>query len=443
MSTLNKSNFNILSLNVLPDNSDSLNSITINNSIKIPKSSNNTNNVLDNSNAGILIKDINSNGSGNFYSLKVNSLPTDNPNLFFNGNVVIDSTNLLSELENELVNNNRVLDTSNIIVHGGYINFFNGTNPNSNQGGDGVGLRYNNANNTVQFKNFDTNWIDMVDVSKINQFSELTDVDVNTNPLLNDQYITYNSTLNKYVNSNLAIINDINPHLGGNLMIGSNILQYSSTSSRIVYNTAGTLENIIDNNLLVLNNNTMTTGISNYIEINNADMDYKPSIKAKSTSNIDPNVSLDIVTTGAGNIYLSAQQGNIYADTDSLVISGFVQSSIYRTSSTIGGYNPDTITNVPLSNDIILFDFINSSTSGTYWSNIGVGIDGQKLNLIYNNKGSNIISVLADFGSNGVITEAGFGTGLEFSATGQSSALVYLGNGIDAWQVLNHNSTAF
>lgn len=443
MSTLNKSNFNILSLNVLADNSDSLNSITINNSIKIPKSSNNTNNVLDNSNAGILIKDINSNGSGDFYSLKVNSLPTDNPNLFFNGNVVIDSTNLLSELENELVNNNRVLDTSNIIVHGGYINFFNGTNPNSNQGGDGVGLRYDNANNIVQFKNFDTTWIDMVDVSKVNQFSELTDVDVDTNPLLNNQYITYNSTSNLFVNSNLAIINDINPQLGGNLLIGSNILQYSSTSSRIVYNTAGTLENIINNNLLVLKNNTIQSERVNYLEINNADIYSDIEINAKSYNDTDLNVGIIMATTGTGNIQLNAQQGNVYVNSDSLVISGFVKSSIYRTSSIIGGYNPDTITNVPLSNDIILFDFINSSSSGTYWSNIGVGVDGQKLNLIYNNNGASIISVLADFGTNGIITEAGFGTGLEFTATGQSSALVYLGNGIDAWQVLNNNSIVF
>ena len=420
MSTLNKSNFNILSLNVLPDTADSLNSITINNSIKIPKSSNNTNNTIDNSNAGILIKDINSNGSGDFYSLKVNSLPTDNPNLFFNGNVVIDSTNLLSELENELVNNNRVLDTSNIIVHGGYINFFNGTNPNSNQGGDGVGLRYDNANNTVQFKNFDTNWIDLVDITKHDQFSELVDVDVHTNPLLNNQYITYNSTSELYVNSNLAIINDTHPQLGGNLMIGSNILQYSSTSSRIVYNSAGTFEDIIDNNLLVLKNNSIQTDIVNYLEINNADFNDDIEINARSYNDTDSNVGIIMATTGTGDIQLNAQQGNIYTNSDSLIISGYIKNNIYRTSSAIGGYNPDTTTNVPLSSDTILFDFIDASTSGTYWANVGVGLDGQKLNLVYNNKGSNIISVLADFGSNGVITGTGYSNGLVFASSGQS-----------------------
>ena len=375
-------------------------------------------------------------------------------NNYYRSNLPVDYTDYIgiiqifdisynSNTNTTIVNNNRVLDTSNIIVHGGYINFFNGTNPNSNQGGDGVGLRYNNDNNTVQFKNFDTNWIDMVDVSIVNQFSELTDVDVDTNPLLNNQYITYNSTLNKYVNSNLAIINDINPQLGGNLLIGSNILQYSSTSSRIVYNTAGTLENIIDNNLLVLKNNSTLSGFVNYLEINNADINSDIEINARSNANIDSNVGIIIATTGTGDIQLNAQQGNVYVNSDSLVISGFVKSSIYRTSSPIGGYTPNTITNVPLDNDIILFDFINSSTSGTYWSNIGIGVDGQKLNLIYNNNGSSIISVLANFGTNGIITEAGFGTGLEFTATGQSSALVYLGNGIDAWQVLNYNSIVF
>jgi len=435
MSSINKKNFNISNINGLTNTNDSLTSVNINNSIKIPKSAVNTNNTNDNSNAGILIKDTNSIGTGKFYNIKVNSSETANPSLYFNSNLVIDSTNLLSELENILVN--YPLETSNIIVEGGYINFYNGTITNKNQGSNGVGLRYS-SNNTVQFKNYNSNWVDLLDSTKLNLFSELVDVNVKSNPLLNNQYITYNSASNLFVNSNLAIINDINPVLGGNLKIGSNLLQFGNSSSRLVYNSEGTIQNIKDNNLIVLKNNTTYTGVSNYIEINNANADYKPSIKAKSTSNIDPNVSLEIETTGAGNIYLSAQQGNIYADTDSLIVSGFVTNSIYRTSTKVGGYSPNESWNIPLSNDTILFDFINSSQSGTYYANVGAGINqGQKLNLIYNNIGSNVISVLANFGNNGIITGTGYSNGLVFSSTGQSSSLVYLGGGINAWQILN------
>jgi hypothetical protein len=441
MTTANKQNLNITNINGLTNANDLLTSVNLNNSIKIPKSSQNTNTISDNSNAGILIKDVNSLNTGNFYRLNVDSSATTIPSLYFNSNVVIDSNNLLSELESILVN--YPLETSNIIVEGGYINFYNGTITNTNQGPTGVGLRYS-SNNTVQFKNYDTDWIDLVDITTHDQFSELVDVDVHTSPLINNQYITYNATSNLFVNSNLAIVNDINPVLGGNLKIGSNLLQFGNTSSRLVYNSSGTFENIIDNNLLVLKNNTIGTGISNYLEINNADSGSNPSIIAKSESNIDTDIGLDINTTGTGNINLNAQQGNIYTNSDSLVVSGFITNSIYRSSTKVGGYHPNTSWTIPLSSDTFLFDFVNSSQTGTYWANVGAGIyDGQKMNIVFNNTGSNTISVLTNFGSNGVITGTGYATGLQFTNIGQSSSLVYLGSGINAWQILNTGSGVF
>ena len=439
---LNNQNLNVTNIYGLKD-SATLQTLNINNSIKIPISAISTNLLSDNINAGILIKDINSLGTGNFYNLNVNSLHTPLASLYFNNNLIIDSTNLLSEIENILVN--YTLETSNIIVEGGYINFYNGSIPNTNQGSNGVGIRYS-SNNTVQFKNYDTGWLDLIDITNHDQFKELIDVDVQSNSLLNNQYITYNSSSNLFVNSNLAIVNDIHPVLGGNLKIGSNLLQFGNNTSRLVFNSAGTIENIIDNNLITLKNNTLNTGISNYLEINNAQALHDPSIIAKSTSNNDLDVGISISTTGAGNINLNANQGNIYANTDSLVVSGFLTSSIYRTSSKPGGYIPNTSWNIPLSSDTILFDFVNDSPSGTYWANVGVGVgvsDGQKMNIIYNNIGSNVISVLANFGSNGVITGSGYATGLVFTNIGQSASLVYLDGSINAWQVLNTGSGVF
>ncbi len=94
---------------------------------------------------------------------------------------------------------------------------------------------------------------------------------------------------------------------------------------------------------------------------------------------------------------------------------------------------------IPLNTDTILFDFDNTKQTGTYWANVSAGIDGQKLNLIYNkvSTNSNIISVLADFGTNKLITGSGYTKGLIFETTGQSTTLIYLGSGINAWQVLN------
>ena len=432
MSTLNQTNLNLLTLNALTSD-DTFGYITINNSIKIPKSADSTNNVNDNINASIYLKDVNTTNFGSFYRINVNSNSTGEPLLYFNGNPLLYSGNLLSELENILVYH--PLELSNIIVDGGYINFTNGTIPNNNQGSTGVGLRYS-SNNTVQFKNYDTGWIDLVDITTHDQFSELIDVDVHTNPLINNQYITYNATSNLYVNSNLAIINDVNPTLGGDLNAGNHQIIFNNSSATFAYSNS----TVINNNLLVLNNNSTITGAVNYIEIDNTDSFSNPAITA--TSTISADVGLNINTTGTGDIQLNASFGNIYANSDSLIISGYVQNSVYRTSSN-SSYVPSTSWNVPFSSDTILFDFNSATATGTYWANVGAGVDGQKLNIIYNNKSSNIISVLVDFGSNGVIVGTGYTTGLNFTTVGQSSSLIYLADGVDAWQVLNTGSGVF
>ena len=263
MSTLNQTNLNLLTLNALTSD-DLLGYITINNSIKIPKSANSTNNTSYNANASIYLKDINSINSGLFYPLNVNSLLTTVPSIYFNGDLIISTQNLLSELENILIYH--TIELSNIIVTDGYINFHNGTIPNINQGSTGVGLRYS-SNNTVQFKNYDTDWIDLFNVTTHDQFSELIDVDVHTNPLINNQYITYNATSNLYVNSNLSILNDINPTLGGDLNAGNYQIIFNNSSATFAYSNS----TVIDNNLLVLNNNSTISGAVNYIEIYNDD----------------------------------------------------------------------------------------------------------------------------------------------------------------------------
>lgn len=434
MTTHNQQNINISSINVLQNINDPLGQITINNTIKIPASAINTFSNINNANACILIKDVNSINSGSFYPLKVDSLEYSDPYLYFNNNLVIDASNLLSELESLLVN--YPLETSNIIVTGGYINFFNGSIPNSNQGSDGVGLRYSD-NNTVQFKNYDTDWIDLVDITKHDQFSELVDVDVYTNPLQNNQYIIYNATSNLFVNANLAIINDSNPTLANDLQAGTYSIVFNNTNTEIIYEDPLGLRR---NPYISLVNNTEYTGTVNYLEFNNADSGFEPAIICRGS---DTNIGLNITTKGSGDIQLNASLGNVYTNSDSLAIGGFMRNSIFRTSSNPGGYLPETTWNLPLTNDIILFDFTNFQSGGTYWANVSAGIEGQKLNLIFNNKSTQDISVLADFGTNGLLVGTGYSNGLVFATTGQSTSLVYLGDGIDAWQVLNTGSSVY
>ena len=296
-------------------------------------------------------------------------------------------------------------------------------------------MRYS-SNNTVQFKdNYNTDWIDLSDITKHDQFSELVDVDVYSNPLLDNQYIIYNELSNMFVNANLAIINDPNPTLSNDLQVNTNSIIFSTPTTNIIFD-----DTISRNPYISLVNNASTTGICNYLEFNSADTGANPAII---TQGIDTNINLDITSKGSGNIQLNASYGNIYTNSDSLIISGFIQNSIYRTSNKPGGYNPTTTWNIPITNDMIVFDFINSSQTGTYWANVSAGIEGQKLNLIFNNKGSNIISVVADFGTNGLLVGTGYSNGLIFATTGQSTSMVYLGDGIDAWQVLNTGSSVY
>ena len=443
MSKTNNINLNTINGKYTNQITGTITDVIINNTIKIQQSALLTNNTSDNSNAKVQFKDINSNGTGAFYPLNVDSSESDTPYLYFNNNIIIDGSNLLSELEHIL--DSHTLETSNIVVKGGYINFWNGNPINSNVGSDGVGLRYSTSN-TVQFKNWDTDWIDLVDITKHDQFSELIDVDVSTNPLYNNQYITYNASTMKYTNSNLAILNDISPQLGGDLTIGNNSLLFSgingSGPSNLVYKYDG-----LNNILMSLENTSTLTGACNYLKISNSDINppaiTDPDISCQSVNNTDPNVGMSITTKGSGNISLNATEGNIYTNCDALVVSGIIRNSILRSSTKNTGYEPDTTWNFSPSNDIVLFDFTNSNTSGTYYANINTGLDGQKLNLIYNNKGTNSITVLADFGSNGLLVGTGYCTGLKFQTTGQSTSLVYLGEGIDAWQVLNTGASTF
>ena len=460
--TKNITNYNLSSINNISNSNDALSNIVINNSIIISKSASTTNNNNDNEYAGLYLKDINSIGSGKFYKLNVNSMTNDSPVLYFNNNPIIDIGNLLAELEAIL--QYHTLETSNIIVSGGYINFTNGSNPNTNQGESGVGLRYN-SNNMVQFKNYNSEWINLVDILQHDQFSELKDVDVYTNPLQNNQYITYNANKQKYVNSTLSIKNDPNPILGGDLNVGDYLLRFSDEYNRLVYNYAG----IIDNNLLVLKNNTSMTNDYSYIEIGNADItgDLNPSITAKSTYNID--VGININTLNAGNILLNAIQGNVNVNTTNLIISnnlvvnnslvvtsnvsvknavvsGYSVSSIHRTSSNPGGFNPgrNNTWNTTLLKDTILFNFSNSSSQGTYYANVASGVDGQKLNLVFNNSNvANFIEVELFFGTNRVLVGSGFASILKFDTSGQSSSLMYLADTLNCWQALNTGASLF
>jgi hypothetical protein len=430
-------NFNISNLLGFKNNNENNSNITVNNSIKIAKSSLLTNNLDDNSNAAIYLKDQYSTGEGEFYPLTVSSNGTGVAELFYSGNVIITGFNLLYEFEQ--ISAVYPIEFSNIVVNGGYINFTNGSIPNSNVGSNGVGIRYS-TNNTVQFKNEDTDWIDLSDITRHDEFQDLVDVDVYTNPLQNNQYVTYNATRQLFVNSNLDIYNDKSPVLGGNLDAGTNSITFT-----------GLVSDIFDNNqidLLQLKSNTTFAGAGNYIQITNSDLGLNPEINV---DGINTDIGININTKGNGDINLNSISGdinlnaplsNVYVNSDNINIYGYMVNSIFKSSSNIG-YIPDTTWYIPITSDTILFNFTNDNIEGTYYANVYPGVEGQKLNIIYNNPTSNTIALLVDFGTNGILTGTGFNTGLQFNTNGQSTSLIYLESDINSWQVLNTGSSIF
>ena len=59
------------------------------------------------------------------------------------------------------------------------------------------------------------------------------------------------------------------------------------------------------------------------------------------------------------------------------------------------------------------------------------------MNIIFNNSGSKNINVLVDFENDNLITGTGLSRKLNFVSTGQSASLIYLGDSINKWQILN------
>jgi hypothetical protein len=363
-------------------------------------------------NAAIWLKDTIS-GDGTIYWRKINATDGD---LYFSNAVVITTDNAVDELANVYIN--YPSNVSNIIVTGGYINFFNGGN--TNQGPGGVGLRY--ANNHVQFNSNGT-WYNIDSISTVS-LDELADVEI-TNAS-NNQLLTWNSNIARWINANLVIQNDTNPTLGGDLNMGNYDL---------VIGNSGNL-NIVDNSsnhytvVSMIQNSNTGTG-SNYLTFANNVSGSDPIISADGD---DIDVGITLQTKNDGNIVIDTNGGNTYVNSTFLELTGFQKSSIYRTS-TFGGYTPATPWSIPINTDTILLDFTANSTSGTYYANVGAGLEGQKLNFIFYSDNP-LITGLVDFGANKLGSGNGLSTKLEMKKSGQGASLIYLGTP-DIWQILN------
>lgn len=418
------------------NNTDNENNIYLNNSVKIPYTDTSvTLQNINHSNAAIYLKDSVLSGQESSNIITWQKIQASDNDLTFNNSIILTAINANDILSNIYIND--YSNVSNIIIHGNYsdnayINFIN--SPNHNQGSSGIGFRYSNSAGRLQYSNNGTLWNDLTSANTT-RLDDLEDVII-TNAL-NNQYLNWNISSNKWINSNLSIYNDISPSLSNNLIMNnhnliSNNLFINNTSSNIVAEF-----------------NNASSQSCNYLVFNNSNIGNEPSINP---NGLDIDIGITLNTKGDGNLVFNTNPGgNVFINSNILDIGGIMKNSIYRSSNKIGPYIPNTQWSIPISSDTILFDFTSNNTIGTYWANISAGIEGQKLNLImfpningntnifgYSGNTGNIGFILyADFGNNGLCTGNGLASKIQFNRCGQSASLIYIGEPQNIWQILN------
>jgi hypothetical protein len=408
-------------------NSDVNNNLILNNTLQIKRTTEDTH-----TSAGILLKNKSSTGSSpSFAELHVadaNSItslylnPTNSGNSGDN-QIIISNTNIESELEE--VYKDKSLNIKNLSVgkdnstDNVYVNFLSNSDTNTEE--NGIGLKYEQSSGNIFYKNRGGSWVDITSSTGVSNLNGLTDVTLSS--VADKQLLVYNNSTSKFENkSNITLPGTLD--LGGNLTVGSNYLKFNNEHG---------LVDSVGNEIINLKGNTSDKGDVNYIQIENAAPGGEPKLK---TYGSDSSIGLDIETKGEGDITLTSESGNVVVSGTNLDISGYTKNSIYSTSSN-ASYAPDENWNVPISSDSILFNFVQDNTAGTYLASITQGVHGQKLNVIFNNSGSKSINVLVDFDNDNLITGTGLSRKLNFVGTGQCASLVYLGNSINKWQILN------
>lgn len=388
-------------------------------------------------NAAIWIKDYTSTEYGDWYKLAVGT-HNETTALEFNGNIVIDAGNIIQELEYAC--NATPLDLSSIIITGnianpingdlGYINFTSGnTTPPYPIGSKGVGIRYNTSNTSLEFASTPGTWVSLTSILNFEYFRNL--LDVNVSSIQSNQYIKYISSTSKYTGVTLNINDDPTPTLGGNLIMNN-------------YNIINTQGGIIFSPIDNTSQNTNT----NYITIQNAAIDAdNPDPIITSGNSSSTNVGLQIISKGSGNIdIITPNNGEVTIQSKSISIFGYTNVSTYYTSTAMNddptGFNVNNaLWQLPLTNDTAIFDFNTSSTPGTYFANIGTGVEGQILNIILNSsRTTNDIIVILNFGTNKLGTGSGLGSQIILNNTGQSANLIYISGGLltqGIWQLRN------
>jgi hypothetical protein len=314
-----------------------------------------------------------------------------------------------------------------------------------------IGFRQNNG--IIEFKNQSfTDWVSLENVFQDISFYDLISVEFSKSDAEVGDYIKLDSNKN-LINTRFNIIEDTTPQLGGNL----------DTNSRyITFNTnTGILDSNNDNILIFLDSSSINN--DNYLTVrkdrNSQDEDII-ELKADSTTNNTAHFKISTKGSGdfeidltnsiddtKGDIIIKANEFNL-ADIDTFNMSTgkFISSvSVVNISDTTAGLTELDAKIINTNTDTLVIE--NSNDTTDYYIYINKGINGQKLNIIYESTGINskVILLFKDGNDARFIgTGGGLANQLEFTSAGQSACLQYLelytsGPNINRnrWQILN------
>jgi hypothetical protein len=314
-----------------------------------------------------------------------------------------------------------------------------------------IGFRQNNG--IIEFKNQSfTDWVSLENVFQDISFYDLISVEFSKSDAEVGDYIKLDSNKN-LINTRFNIIEDTTPQLGGNL----------DTNSRyITFNTnTGILDSNNDNILIFLDSSSINN--DNYLTVrkdrNSQDEDII-ELKADSTTNNTAHFKISTKGSGdfeidltnsiddtKGDIIIKANEFNL-ADIDTFNMSTgkFISSvSVVNISDTTAGLTELDAKIINTNTDTLVIE--NSNDTNDYYIYINKGINGQKLNIIYESTGINskVILLFKDGNDARFIgTGGGLANQLEFTSAGQSACLQYLelytsGPNINRnrWQILN------
>lgn len=385
--------------------STGIDAVVINDTMKVYNSTD-----LNTTNVSIGLRD--KTGMTNF-----NNLYSSGNDLYFGvpggESVLITGDNILSEVNNAFYpTETSNLTVSNISILGktpdnptdyGHINFVsNGS----------VAIRYDESVGEIQAK-----------VGNSDTFTNIVGIDANITSAADNQVIQYNSSTSKWEN-------ETNMTMAGYITMGSNDIRLSDNSGGLADSSGNKFVSFLAD----------TTPV-NYFRINNADTTVSPILE---TVGSDDNVGMTLKAKGTGDILLDATNGDTTITTSNISLNastnvdlnGYISSSVYSVPTGSWTSGSGNAISLSITTDIVVLNMTGKS-DGIYFINIGTGINGQHLHIIYSRDDNSNVDVHVQFASNTLYTGGGYATKIKFTQTGQSASLVYITESLNVWAIKN------